>query len=56
MNNQRYLGSALYIIDLDFNYKFQKEMEHEFETNSVNKNSKVNKKGSEREYSLPQIK
>ena len=54
MNNQRYLGSALFIIDLDVNYKFQKEMEQE-ENKSVSKHSKMNK-GSEREYSLPAIK
>ena len=54
MNNQRYLGSALFLIDMDFNYKFQKEMEHEFDANS--KISRGNKKGSEKDYSLPPLK
>ena len=53
MNNQRYLGSALFIIDLDVNYKFQKEMENE-DNKSIGKSK--NKIGSEKEYSLPAIK
>jgi hypothetical protein len=52
MNNQKYLGSDLFIIDLDVNYKFQKEMEHE-ENTSIGKH---NKKSSEGEYQLPSIK
>jgi hypothetical protein len=41
MNNLNYLGSSLFIMNLDFNYKFQKEIENEnsFENGKKNKNS-----------------
>ena len=42
MNNMNYLGSSLFIINLDFNYKFQKEAEHE---NSFESNDKKKGKG-----------
>ncbi len=42
MNNMNYLGSYLFIINLDFNFKFQKETEHE---NSFDSNDKKRVKG-----------
>ena len=56
MNNQKYLGSDLFIIDLDVNYKFQKEMELEEIKSSNGKQSKLNKKSYEGENPLPAIK
>lgn len=42
MNNMNYLGSSLLIINLDFNYKFQKEAEHD---NSFDSSEKKKGKG-----------
>ena len=53
MNNMNYLGSSLLIINMDLNYKFQKEAENDNSFDSMNekkKGSKRNKKNSHNDF------
>lgn len=45
-----YLGSSLFIINLDFNYKFQKEAEHENSFDSHDKKKGKGHKNKKNQY------
>lgn len=45
-----YLGSSLFIINLDFNYKFQKELENENSFDSLGEKKKSSHRGKKNRH------
>ncbi len=58
MNNMNYIGSSLFIINLDFNFKYYNENEEDrgYEVNRYGKNSNGRGGSEKKEFFLPPIK